>query len=43
MRALIVSEPVGDLPGAWNEMPESSYAVAGGGEDALLDFKPLEP
>jgi glutamine amidotransferase len=41
---LIVSEPVGDLPGAWNEMPESSYGVAGGGEeDALLDFKPEEP
>ena len=39
---LIVSEPVGDLPGAWNEMPESSYAVAGGGEDALLGFKPVE-
>ncbi len=24
---LIVSEPLGDLPGAWNEVPESSYGV----------------
>ncbi len=40
---LIVSEPVGDLPGAWNELPESSYGLAGGGEDALLAFTPVEP
>ena len=25
---LIVSEPIGDLPGAWKEMPESSYGVS---------------
>ncbi len=24
---LIVSEPLGDLPGAWNEVPEGSYGV----------------
>ena len=29
---LVLSEPIGDLPGAWLEMPESSYGVAGGGE-----------
>jgi glutamine amidotransferase len=41
---LIVSEPVGDLPGAWAEIPESSYGVAGGGDDdALFAFKPVEP
>ena len=40
---LIVSEPVGDLPGAWNEMPESSYGVAGGGEAELRPFKPKPP
>ena len=35
---LIVSEPIGDLPGAWNEVPESSYGVAGGGDDQLEPF-----
>src|SRR5215211_7568027 len=24
---LVVSEPLGDLPGAWHEVPESSYGV----------------
>lgn len=40
---LIVSEPIGDLPGAWTEMPESCWAVTGGGEDALVSFKPVDP
>jgi predicted glutamine amidotransferase len=41
---LVVSEPIGDLPGAWHEMPESSYAVSGGGGDAELGtFKPKPP
>ena len=37
---LVVSEPIGDLPGAWIEMPESSYAVVREGEDLLLGFNP---
>ena len=37
-RALIVSEPIGDLPGAWNEVPESTYGVIGRGHDELLPF-----
>ncbi len=40
---LIVSEPVGDLPGAWNEVPESSYGVVGRGEDALRPFRVKPP
>jgi predicted glutamine amidotransferase len=40
---LVVSEPIGDLPGAWNEVPESSYGVVGEGEDALLPFAPKPP
>ena len=40
---LIVSEPVGDLPGAWNEVPEGSYGVAGKGEDQLRPFTPKAP
>lgn len=40
---LVVSEPVGDLPGAWNEVPESSYGVVGGGDDQLRPFKVKPP
>jgi predicted glutamine amidotransferase len=40
---LVLSEPIGDLPGAWNEMPESSYGVAGGGQAELHSFKPKPP
>ncbi len=40
---LVVSEPVGDLPGAWNEMPEGSYGVVGQGEDRLQRFAPKPP
>ncbi|MFH9006602.1 class II glutamine amidotransferase [Streptomyces afghaniensis] len=37
---LIVSEPLGDLPGAWNEVPESSYGVVHAGADELHPFVP---
>ncbi|HYB30519.1 MAG TPA: class II glutamine amidotransferase [Solirubrobacteraceae bacterium] len=40
---LIVSEPIGDAPGAWNEVPESSYGVVGGGDDQLSSFKVKPP
>jgi glutamine amidotransferase len=40
---LIVSEPLGDLPGAWQEVPESSYGVVGGGEDRLASFTVKPP
>jgi predicted glutamine amidotransferase len=37
---LIVSEPFGDLAGAWNEVPESSYGIIEEGRDALRPFTP---
>ena len=37
---LVVSEPFGDLPGAWEEMPEASYGVVSKGSDRLLPFSP---
>ncbi|MBV8217288.1 MAG: hypothetical protein JO325_02395, partial [Solirubrobacterales bacterium] len=40
---LVVSEPIGDLPGAWGEFPEGSYGVVGGGEAQLNPFKPKAP
>jgi len=40
---LVVSEPIGDLPGAWIEMPEASYGVVSNGADQLLPFAPSPP
>jgi predicted glutamine amidotransferase len=40
---LIVSEPLRDLPGAWNEVPESSYGVIQEGQDELHPFTPKAP
>ena len=40
---LVVSEPIGDLPGAWIEVTESSYGMVGGGEDSLHQFKVKPP
>ena len=40
---LIVSEPLGDLKGAWNAVPESSYGVVRPGEDELHGFQPVLP
>jgi predicted glutamine amidotransferase len=36
----IVSEPLGDLPGAWNEAPESHVGIVRPGEDELRRFSP---
>ena len=38
---LIVSEPLGDLPGAWREVPESSCGVVQPGQDELRPFAPV--
>jgi glutamine amidotransferase len=37
---LVVSEPLGDLAGAWNAVPESSYGVISHGHDELRTFAP---
>lgn len=37
---LIVSEPLGDLAGVWNEIPEASYGVVREGQDELSAFVP---
>jgi predicted glutamine amidotransferase len=37
---IIVSEPLGGLTEAWNEVPESSYGVVQDGEDELRPFRP---
>ncbi len=38
---LVVSEPLGDLEGAWQEVPESSYVVVHGAEAEITPFVPL--
>jgi predicted glutamine amidotransferase len=38
---IVVSEPLLDLPGAWNEVPESSYGVVREGEDELRPLQPI--
>jgi predicted glutamine amidotransferase len=40
---LIVSEPLGDLEGAWNEVPESTWGVVQPGQDELHPFTPRLP
>jgi glutamine amidotransferase len=37
---VVVSEPLGDLPGAWNEVPESHVGIVRPGEDELRQFTP---
>ena len=38
---LVVSEPLRDLEGAWNEVPESSWGVVrANGDDELHPFTP---
>jgi predicted glutamine amidotransferase len=35
---VVVSEPLGDLAGAWNEVPESHYGIVQPGQDVLEPF-----
>jgi glutamine amidotransferase len=40
---LVVSEPIRDLAGAWNEVPESSCGIVQEGQDELRPFTPRTP
>jgi predicted glutamine amidotransferase len=37
---VVVSEPLGDLPGAWNEVPEAHVGIVQPGADELRPFSP---
>jgi glutamine amidotransferase len=39
----VVSEPLRDLAGAWNEIPESAVALVHAGHDDLRRFEPISP
>jgi predicted glutamine amidotransferase len=40
---VVVSEPLGDLPGAWNEVPEAHVGIVQDGADELRPFTPRLP
>ena len=40
---LIVSEPLGDVAGVWNEVPESTCGVVGPGGAEMRPFQPRAP
>lgn len=40
---LVVSEPLGDLQGAWVEVPEATCLVVHGGGEEMLPFAPVHP
>ncbi|HET6951607.1 MAG TPA: hypothetical protein VFI47_14595, partial [Acidimicrobiales bacterium] len=40
---LVVSEPLGDLRGAWREVPEASSVTVHGAEDEVRPFAPITP
>jgi predicted glutamine amidotransferase len=40
---IVVSEPLGELVGAWQPVPESSYGVIQKGADQLAPFRPVLP
>ena len=40
---VVVSEPLGDLKGAWREIPESSSITVHGADDEIRPFVPVAP
>jgi predicted glutamine amidotransferase len=40
---LVVSEPLGDVAGVWNEVPEATCAIVGPDHDELRPFTPRAP
>ena len=40
---MVVSEPLGDMPGVWNEVPEATCRIVGQGHDEQQPFRPRAP
>jgi glutamine amidotransferase len=40
---LIVSEPLGDVVGVWNPVPDASWGVVQPGQDEINVFRPAAP
>ena len=42
-REIVVSEPLGDLPGVWHEVPAGTALVVQPGDDHDVSFTPRDP
>ena len=40
---MVVSEPLGDVPGVWNEVPEATCCIIGRGQSEMQPFRPTAP
>jgi predicted glutamine amidotransferase len=40
---MVVSEPLGDMPGVWNEVPEATCRIVGRSHDEQQPFRPRAP
>jgi glutamine amidotransferase len=40
---IVVSEPLGDVPGVWNQAPEASWGVVQPGQDEIARSRPAVP
>ena len=40
---IVVSEPLGDVLGVWNQVPEASWGVVQPGQDEMGSFRPAAP
>lgn len=40
---MVVSEPLGEIPGVWNEVPEATCRIVGAGHDEQRSFRPRAP
>src|ERR1700751_2394976 len=40
---IVVSDPLGDLPGGWNQAPEAGWGIVRPGQDEIGTFRPAVP
>jgi glutamine amidotransferase len=40
---IVVSEPLGDVTGVWNQVPEASWGIVQPGQDEINTFRPAVP
>ena len=40
---IVVSEPLGEVAGVWNQVPEAMWGVVQPGQDEMSTFRPAAP